>query len=987
MTFIPDRYVDEYKCVGELARALPWDDGRAARIMASTHDLLKRMNLEPRPTGGIDQFLKQYSLNTAEGLALVSLAECLLRIPDTHTKDLLLHDKITDAAWMDHPSITRDWMVRASRYGLSFTKATMTSLVSKLGAPFIRGGVHAAMRMMGGQFVLGETIEEAVAHAGGSMRQGHAVSFDMLGEGARTGAMADQYFKAYMHAIEVLASRRDVIPENVRSRMGISVKLSALHPRYSPLQEKQCRTVLTDRLLELAQAARRYDLTLTVDAEETERLALSLEIIQNVFVHSSLSGWGGMGLAVQAYQKYAPDLMDFITKMAVEVDERLRVRLVKGAYWDSEVKRAQVMGLPDYPVFTRKSNTDLSYLVCAQKLLSVGPYIYPMFATHNAHTACAVLDMARGRDIHNFEFQRLHGMGQALHTVLVRDGRAHSTIYAPTGTYEHLLAYLVRRLLENGANTSFVNQMADGVTDIADPYTSAVTHTTRRHRDLPLPKDLYGGGRVNSVGFDYTQDDERNPVLSAPVPNVQVASPATPDQVSRMIARGRAAFEKWAALTPKTRAERLDRYADLLEKHMGAFIHMLQLEGFKTLGDAVSEVREAVDFARYYACEVRRLCPLGGMLLPGPTGESNHLHLTGRGVFVCISPWNFPLAIFSGQVTAALAAGNTVVAKPAEQTPRVATLAVDLMHQAGIGEDVIQLAIGDGGVGAILTAHPDIAGVAFTGSTDVARTINRTLAARVGSIVPLIAETGGQNAMIVDSTALLETACDDIINSAFGSAGQRCSALRVLYVQHDIADALIALLKGALVELRVGRPQDMDTDVAPVIDPDAQTKLIRHTQYLDTLGAKLLARANLHLHLTYQAPYFAPCIYEIETIDQIPEEIFGPILHVIRFSSGDLEKIMRDIERTGYGLTFGLQTRLQGRVETIANRAPAGNVYVNRTMIGAVVGTQPFGGRGLSGTGPKAGGPHYLPRFMTEKVVTINTAAAGGNLALIAGGD
>lgn len=983
--FTPDRMPDEYRTVGDLARTLPWDAARGARVIDRAQDLLKRAALARTPMGSIDEFLKQYPLNTEAGIGLITLAEALLRIPDNTTAITLIEDKIIGAQWAGNG--THDALVWFARYGLGLTKGTLSIPGLKtLAAPVILRAFRLGIRRMGRQFVLGETICQAIRTGRPDTQRGYALSFDMLGEGARTHDMADRYFAAYQSAIHDLAhARHDGILNNPET--GISVKLSALHPRYTPMHEKICRGIVTERLLALAQDAKRYNLTLTVDAEETERLTLSLQIIADVAAHDTLRDWNGFGLAVQAYQKYAPDLIDYVINLCRITNRRLRVRLVKGAYWDSEIKRAQNLGLRDYPVFTRKANTDLSYLVCAYKLLSAGNDVYPMFATHNAHTASAILDLAAGagREIDTFEFQRLHGMGGAVHDVLLRENQARSTIYAPVGPHKDLLAYLVRRLIENGANSSFIHQVSHQGSSLTlnDPVITATHHGTRRHKSLPLPGDLFGNTRGNSRGVDITQFDERITLLRPPAPQIDKVYDANASSIKITIASLQTAFYPWTQTPATIRADILDRYATLLEDHTGPLIHLLQDEGRKTLNDAMSEVRETIDFARYYAAETRAKFSASGTLLPGPTGEENRLILEGRGVFACISPWNFPLAIFSGQITAALAAGNTVIAKPAEQTPRIAAAAIDLMHRAGIPNNVVQLVFGDGQIGHMITTHPHIAGVAFTGSTDVARIINRTLAAKDGPIIPFIAETGGQNTMIVDSTALLETACDDIIHSAFGSAGQRCSALRVLYIQDDIADALMTLISGAIATLVVGDPTHPATDIGPVIDEEARASLIAHMQYLDSIGARHVASAFLDPRLINTAPYVVPTAYEIKSIDQLRGEVFGPILHIIRFAARDLDLIIEQINSTGFGLTFGLQTRLSLQKYNIATRISAGNIYINRTQIGAVVGVQPFGGQGLSGTGPKAGGPHYLTRFATEKVISINTAASGGNIALV----
>ncbi len=985
--FTPPRYTDEALGVAELGKKLAWDAGRAARIAGRAQEFLSASQALPTPRGNIDAFLAQYPMDTPEGMALISLAEALLRIPDDKTADAMIRDKINAGGWRRGATATSDPLVRAARLGLSATKLTLGSFLSQASAPVIRRAARAGVRMLSKQFILAPDIELALEAAAAHIEKGYALSFDMLGEGARTEADATRHMEAYVHGMNI-AARARLSGQLKNKRSGLSVKLSALHPRYHPLQAGTCRSVLAGRLLQLAQIARTHQLTLTVDAEETERLSLSLAIFHDVARDPSLAGWDGLGLAVQAYQKYAPDLIDHVIDMAKETGRQVRVRLVKGAYWDTEIKRAQVLGLPDYPVWTRKCNTDLSYLVCAQKLFAGGDAVYPMFATHNAHTMAAILDFAAGARRHTFEFQRLHGMGAALHDTVLAQTETNGTIYAPIGSDDALLPYLVRRLMENGANTSFVHQAAAAdALATTDPVARATQGPTRRHPRLPPPPLLFPD-RANSPGVDIGQVNERAGLLATPHKgNVAITLPPSPTaaDIEHMVTRATRAHIAWSNKSANIRAGILERFADLLILHRGTLMALLAQEGFKTLADAQAEIREAIDFARYYAALGRASFHENGTTLPGPTGETNVMTLHGRGVFVCISPWNFPLAIFTGQVTAALIAGNSVIAKPAEQTPKIAAFAVELLYQAGVPADVLQLAIGDGSVGAMLTSYPDIAGVAFTGSTEVAQHINRTLAAKNGPIVPLIAETGGQNAMIVDSSALPEQVCDDVIASAFGSAGQRCSALRVLYLERTIAPRVLNLLSGALDVLRIGDPSDPGTDIGPVIDTDAMKRLIAHEKFLTGIGAKMIARARFDPHL--QGNYFAPGIYEIGSIRQLPGEVFGPILHVVLFDSGDLPRMLRDINMTGYGLTFGIHSRIDHRIHDLAQGAHVGNIYINRTQIGAVVGSQPFGGQGLSGTGFKAGGPHYLLRFAHEKITTWNTAASGGNVTLVAGRD
>lgn len=772
-------------------------------------------------------------------------------------------------------------------------------------------------------------------------------------------------------------------------------------------------TELVPRLIDLARRAKAYDLNFTVDAEEADRLELSLDVIAAAFSDASLAGWDGFGLAIQAYQKRAEAVIDYTDELARALNRRMMVRLVKGAYWDTEIKRAQERGLDGFPVFTRKAMTDLNYMACTQKLLALRPRIFPQFATHNALTVATVLQLAGGEG--GFEFQRLHGMGDALYAQLSEDypELAYRT-YAPVGSHRDLLAYLVRRLLENGANSSFVAVAADDSVPVATllrrPADIVGTAGNARHPNIPLPRDLYQPQRTNSRGFEFGERTALRqlvsavaaamPVTAAPLINGatrtgaarQVVSPidrntivgsvidATPEHAGEAIAAGHEGFKRWSRIPAAQRATILERAANLLEQRAPHFIALLQREGGKTLDDALSEVREAVDFGRYYAAQGRELFG-AGETMPGPTGESNLLQLRGRGVFIAISPWNFPLAIFLGQVMAALMAGNAVIAKPAEQTPLIAAEAVRLLHEAGVPAQALHLMPGDGHIGAALIAHRDVAGVVFTGSTEVARSINRTLAAKDGPIVPLIAETGGINAMIVDATALPEQVADDVVMSAFRSAGQRCSALRLLLVQDDVADRMIEMISGAARELRIGDPYELATHIGPVIDAEAKQRLEAHI-------ARMKNEARAHFAGTAPDGYYvAPHIFELSDADQLAEEVFGPILHVVRYPADQLDRVLQSIERSGYGLTLGIHSRIDDTVEAAIDRLPVGNIYVNRNMIGAVVGVQPFGGQGLSGTGPKAGGPHYLARFATEQTVTINTAAVGGNAALLSGSE
>jgi RHH-type proline utilization regulon transcriptional repressor/proline dehydrogenase/delta 1-pyrroline-5-carboxylate dehydrogenase len=989
------------------------------RVDTLTSQLVAAIRGHGGGLGGIEDFLHAYSLSTREGLALMVLAEALLRVPDAATTDRLIEDKLAAGDW-SHPDLKSDaLLVSASAWTLGVTakliqpgetpENILESLVKRLGVPAVRTAARQAMRLLGSHFVLGQTIAEALSRAGDKPE--YRYSFDMLGEGARTSADAERYFESYSTAIDAIgqSARAPGLPE----RPGISVKLSALHPRYEAISHDRVMRELPPRVLELARSARRHDLNFTIDAEEADRLELSLDIVRAVAADPSLAGWEGFGLAVQAYQKRAPAVIDWIVDLAGSLSRRFMIRLVKGAYWDSEVKRAQERGLPDYPVFTRKAMTDLCYMDCAHKLLAARPQIFPQFATHNALTVASVVGAAGGVD--GLEFQRLHGMGEHLYTALrARFPDVACRIYAPVGGHRDLLAYLVRRLLENGANTSFVSVAADLGVPLSDilrrPWHVVGHHDHARHRKIPLPRDLYAPARLNSTGVEFGDnasldallEDVRAARIKIAASSVidgkpqsgiarTVVSPIDGEAIGDVTEAGRdvavaamtaaqQGFASWSATPLDNRAAILERASGLLEEKPALFLALLQNEGGKTLDDAVAEVREAVDFCRYYAAEARGA--LAPAMMPGPTGEANELRYRGRGVFVCISPWNFPLAIFLGQVAAALVAGNTVVAKPAEQTPLIAFEAVRLLHAAGVPHQALHLVAGDGDVGAVLVADLRVAGVAFTGSTSVAQTINRTLAAKDGPIVPFIAETGGINAMIADATALPEQICDDVITSAFRSAGQRCSALRLLCVQEDVADHVTGMIAGAAAELSVGDPRRIETHVGPVIDAEAKTRL---DGWIAEAGRKrqlrfLWNRAGV---LPSAGLYVPPAIIELKRARDLQEEVFGPVLHVVRWRADRLDEVLNDIESNGTGLTLGIHSRIDTRIAQIAARLSSGNVYVNRNMIGAVVGTQPFGGTRLSGTGPKAGGPNYLRRFVTEQVVSINTAASGGNATLL----
>ncbi|WP_372017512.1 bifunctional proline dehydrogenase/L-glutamate gamma-semialdehyde dehydrogenase PutA [Pseudoxanthomonas sp. 10H] len=1012
-----------------------------ADIDALAADLVRRVRARAQDQGAIEAFMRQYDLGSEEGVLLMCVAEALLRIPDQETADKLIRDKLGDADWEKHLGQSESVLVNASTWGLMLTgrlvnlndltrhdvPGAFKRLVGRVGEPVVRLAVRQAMRIMGHQFVMGRTISEALSRSKKGDNAHYRYSFDMLGEGALTMKDARRYLQAYRDAIHAIGRSGNYVGADVFAAPSISIKLSALFPRYEHAKRERVLAELAPAVLELAQLAKSYGIGYTVDAEESDRLELSLDLIEATFSDPSLDGWEGYGLAVQAYQKRAPFVVDFLADLARRVGRRIPVRLVKGAYWDAEIKRAQVEGQAGYPVFTRKQNTDVSYLACARRMFGHADAIYPMFATHNAQTIAAIRALANGRD---YEHQKLHGMGDDLYAEVVPADRlgVPCRVYAPVGSHEDLLPYLVRRLLENGANSSFVNRITDEdvpVSDLVqDPVAAVIgfdsAGSSIRHPRIPLPRDLYtqqGFDRDNSMGANFADDTELKalaerlnehagpwraaPLVPGALPageSLAVASPADRRQVvghwqpadaatvQRALANAVAAQPAWDRTPAASRAAILEHAATLLEQRMPAFMALCVREAGKTLPDAVAEVREAVDFLRYYAAQARR--QFGAPeALPGPTGESNELRLQGRGVFVCISPWNFPLAIFLGQVCAALAAGNSVIAKPAEQTSLIGHAAVKLLHEAGVPADVLQFVPGDGAtVGAALTSDPRVAGVAFTGSTETARAINRALAARENApLAVLIAETGGQNALIADSSALPEQLVKDAIGSAFTSAGQRCSAARVLFVQDDIADKVMTMLAGAMAELKVGDPGLLATDVGPVIDAEALEVLKAHATRMDQ-EARHIATVPMDTDLAL-GTFFAPRAYELSSLSQLQREVFGPVLHVIRWKAEHLDAVIDQVNATGYGLTLGIHSRIDETVERIASRVKVGNVYVNRNQIGAVVGVQPFGGQGLSGTGPKAGGPHYLPRFATEKTVTVNTTAAGGNASLLTLGD
>jgi RHH-type transcriptional regulator, proline utilization regulon repressor / proline dehydrogenase / delta 1-pyrroline-5-carboxylate dehydrogenase len=1031
---------DEDTVLRELLPLARLDEESRASVDREAVALVEAVRGARVERSGMDAFLREYDLGSQEGVILMCLAEALLRIPDAVTADRLIADKIAAGDWAAHLSDGGSLFVNASTWGLMLTgrlvqpdsgtqrdpAAFIRNLVARVGEPVVRTALRQAMRIMGHQFVMGRTIEEALARAAEGANARYRYSFDMLGEAALAMPDADRYLQAYSDAIGSLGAAvrraRDTTPDAAPS---ISVKLSALHPRYEFAQRARVHAELTPRLIMLAERAATAGIALTVDAEESERLELSLELIDAALAAPSLAGWQGFGLAVQAYQKRAPDVLRWLIARARRAGRRLNVRLVKGAYWDSEIKRAQERGHAGYPVYTRKQSTDVGYLACASLLLEAPDVIYSQFATHNAHTVASIVHLARGRR-RAFEFQRLHGMGEELYALITDPARGGvpCRVYAPVGSHEDLLPYLVRRLLENGANTSFVNRIVDArlppAEIVADPVAYVDALVTIPHPRIPLPSRIFGAERPNSAGFNLADGHaltelahaatvaleaphaaaaliEGRPVASDAVIGARGAAVASPADrslvvghvleassadVGRALDVAAAAFDGWDRTPAVERAALLERAADLYEAHRAELIALCVREAGKSIPDSVAEVREAVDFLRYYAQRAR--LEFGKhLVLPGPTGESNELVLRGRGVFVCVSPWNFPLAIFTGQVAAALAAGNAVLAKPAEQTALVASRATRLLHEAGVPGAVLGFLPGDGArIGGALTADPRVAGVAFTGSNETAAAIQRALAARPGPIAALIAETGGQNAMIVDSSALPEQVVTDAVTSAFGSAGQRCSALRILCVQEEVADRVEELIAGAMDELAIGDPGLLATDVGPVIDAEALASLERHTARI-VKGARWSHRMRLPAGVE-RGSFLAPLAVEIRRIADVEREVFGPVLHVLRWKARELDELVDAINATGYGLTLGIHTRIDSTVERVRERARVGNVYVNRNMIGAVVGVQPFGGSGLSGTGPKAGGPHYLHRFATEQTVTVNTAAVGGNASLLA---
>ncbi len=1030
-TIARDLLTRENDLVPRLVHDAQFSPDEDAAISDLARKLVVAVRAGRRKFGMVDAFMNEYQLSSEEGVVLMCLAEALLRIPDAETADKLIADKIGSGDWGEHVGQSSSLFVNASTWGLMLTGAVVElddkaggdvlgyvkKLVHRSGEPIIRQAMRHAMRIMGRQFVLGRTIKEALEVASQSEAKGYSHSYDMLGEGAKTRDDAQRYFDSYKTALEALSQSSDHDNLSIFRKPSLSVKLSALHPRYEASKEARLIKELLPRLVELCVMAKDANIGLTIDAEEADRLDISLELFARLAAKPELGNWDGLGLAVQAYSRRALSVLGWLKQLGDATSRRFPVRLVKGAYWDSEIKWAQEAGLDSYPVFTRKSATDVSYFACARFMIANRDRFYCQFATHNAQSVAAIMVMMG--DYRGFEFQRLHGMGEALYNEVVGDDRlgVACRIYAPVGSHEDLLAYLVRRLLENGANTSFVNRLADDDAPISEiirnPVQRVTSLTVHPHPKIPAPINLLQPVRQNARGMALWDKSVRlplvakiekalvqltsahpliagkdpagtaRPIISPQNNRTEIGSVVEADEemVAHAVKAAADAQWSWDMSGGKARAQVLERAADLFEENTVQLMSLLIGEAGKTLDNALGDIREAVDFLRYYAYLADKEFS-GPNELSGPTGELNQIRLAGRGVFACISPWNFPLAIFTGQVGAALAAGNAVVAKPAEQTPLVAFEAVKLLHRAGVPEEVLSLLPGRGDVvGAALVIHPLVSGVVFTGSNQTARAIQIALANREGAILPLIAETGGINAMIIDSSALPEQAVSDVVRSAFDSAGQRCSATRVMFVQDDVADRTFTMLKGAMEELKLGDPLDYATDVGPVIDADAKNRLEEHKRRMNST-AKCLIDLSLPPEAEH-GTFVSPAAYEIDELSTLKQEVFGPVLHLIRYKADRLDKVCEAINNSGFGLTLGLHTRINSTVDYIQRHVKVGNLYVNRDQIGAVVGVQPFGGEGLSGTGPKAGGPQYLHRFAVERVCSTNITASGGNAHLM----
>lgn len=1022
--------MDEAKCLESLLPEASFSDSDRQKVLETAKELVIGTRENQKKQSKIDSLLHKYDLSTEEGISLMCMAEALLRIPDKTTMDKFISDKLSDGEWRNHLSSDNSMFVNAATWSLLLTGgiyapalndnktlgSALSRTASRMGTAVIRPIILQMMKAIGKQFVMGEDINAALKRAKEFEDQGYTFSYDMLGEAARTEGQANAYYDAYVNAIEAIG-RAAKPGSNPHNNSGVSVKLSGLHPRYEFSKHDEVVEALVPKLLTLAKMAKQYNIGLTVDAEEADRLDLMLDIYERVYSDPALDGWVGLGMAVQAYQRRAPYVLDWLAALSRNHGRQMKIRLVKGAYWDAEIKLSQVMGFRDYPVFTRKDSTDVSYIACARKMLSQPECFYSQFGTHNSYTVAAIMQIAGNSP--NFEFQCLHGMGAPLYNQIVEKQKygLPVRIYAPVGTHKDLLGYLVRRLLENGANSSFVNKLADTSTPldkiVYDPAERIASLANKPHPKIPAPKDIYGAW-PNSLGVDLSDADDRAKLqasmdrqlaskkswFAAPVINGtirkngesrQTYSPidknellgtvyrATDADVEDALNTAVAAQKDWAETPVEKRAEIVRKVGELMQAEMGEFAALMSREAGKSLPDCISEVREAIDYCNYYA--YRALEDLKPAELPGPTGESNVLMLYPRGIVVTIAPWNFPLAIFSGQILAALVTGNVVIAKPAEQSPIIAYKAVEIMHKAGVPKNVLQLALGRGSeVGARLVSDERIAGVMFTGSTATAKFIEQALAARKGPFGFMVAETGGQNAMIVDSSALAEQTVIDIAMSAFNSAGQRCSALRVLFVQEEMAPILIPILKGYMQQMQIGDPGDLATDVGPVIDQSALNMLREHYAKMSRQG-KLIAEVPMPHGLN--GNFFAPCAFEIDDLAILEGEVFGPFLHIIRYKSNELEKVMQAIINTGYGLTLGIHSRIDQIANYVSTHMPVGNIYINRNMVGAVVGVQPFGGERLSGTGPKAGGPHYLPRLCVERTISTNTTAVGGNARLV----
>ena len=1025
---------DEVELIERLTSYAQFNQNSIDNIHQASRKLVLQVRKNRVDKSGLDAFMSKYDLSSDEGVVLMCLAEALLRVPDKYTADKLIRDKLVIADWKKHVGDSNSLFVNAATWSLMLTgkiiqpnditsgylSNIMSNFIKNRSQPLIRSSIIQGMKILGKQYVMGENIAKALKRAVGYEKKGYTYSYDMLGEAAITSLDADIYYKSYENAIISIGEASNGLCE--RKSPGISIKLSALHPRYETLQGRRVHEELYPKLLKLMLLAKSYCIGLNIDAEESERLELSLELVTRLAHEECLKGWSGFGVVVQAYQKRSMVVLDYLINLAKLVKRRFMIRLVKGAYWDAEIKKSQILGLNGYPVFTRKCYTDVSYIACAKKIFENSELIYPQFATHNAHTVATVIELANG--YRDFEFQCLHGMGDALYDGLLQNKSLGLScrIYAPVGSHDTLLPYLVRRLLENGANSSFVNRIVDeklSIDDlIADPMQKASSLEFKSHPMIGLPRDLFGGSRINSLGYNLDdklvlgllkekldnfsfnnidikpliKDIKSEKFKKIPIYNpanqkqlIATISEANGNDVNLAMENAKNGFNSWNILTMSERSQYLYNLADLLEEDMPRFICIAINEAGKTIQNAIDEIREAVDFCRYYGSQAKSQFS-ASVLLPGPTGEENRLSVQGRGVIVCISPWNFPLAIFLGQIAAAIAVGNSVVAKPAEQTSIMAFEVVKLMYKAGIPQDVVQLVTGSGAtLGPLLVNHMNNSGVIFTGSTEVATLINRQLAQRKGAILPLIAETGGQNVMVVDSSALHEQVVGDIIQSSFDSAGQRCSALRVLFIQDDVADHILNMLKGAMKEMNLGNPKLFSTDIGPVIDSKAQGDLLRHIELMKA-NAKIIYELDIPSECS-NGVYISPIAFEIDNIYELKREVFGPILHVVRFKSNDLDDVVKQVNDTGYGLTFGIHSRIQETIDFFIKKVNVGNIYVNRNIVGAVVGVQPFGGHALSGTGPKAGGPLYLQRLIVEKTVSTDTTASGGNASLMTIGD